>query len=167
MIEIKKASLEHVEGISRVCIEGCLDTYKEIKSIENIERNNQIFYNYERIIEELNEMEGWDGYIVALDQSQVVGAIGGGMISSGKSEVFVLYLDPERRGEGIGTKLLDFLTAIQREKGSKEQWVSVQKGNMKGIPFYEKRGFKKVAEQPAYSNIEGENYISLRYLRKI
>ena len=84
MIEIKKASLEHVEGISRVCIEGCLDTYKEIKSIENIERNNQIFYNYERITEELNESEGWDGYIVALDQNKVVGAIGGGMIDQVK-----------------------------------------------------------------------------------
>ena len=89
------------------------------------------------------------------------------MIDNDKSEVFVLYLDPARRGEGIGTKLLNFLTDIQRDKGAKEQWVSVQKGNMKGIPFYEKRGFKKVAEKLAYSNTEEENYISIRYSRKI
>ena len=167
MIKIKRAGLEHVEGISRVCREGWIDTYKGILSLENIERNNQIFYNHERITEEINESDGWDGYIVALDQDQVVGAIGGGMTGQDKSEVFVLYLDPKRRGEGIGTKLLDFLTAIQREKGAKEQWVSVQKGNMKGIPFYEKRGFEKIAEQPTYSNAKGENYISLRYSRKI
>lgn len=167
MIEIKRACKEHVEGISSVCCEGCLDTYKGIRSIENIERNNQRFYNYDRILNELNESAGWDGYIVALDKSKVVGAIGGGMIDKDKSEVFVLYLDPDRRREGIGTKLLDFLTNIQREKGSKEQWVSVQKGNMKGIPFYEKKGFNKVTEKLAYSNTEDENYISLRYSRNM
>lgn len=140
MIEIKRAGKEHVEGIARVCSEGCLDTYRGIRSIENIKRNNQRFYNHERLVKEVNESAGWDGYIVALDQGYVVGAIGGGMIGKNMSEVFVLYLDPSRRGEGIGTKLLNFLTDIQREKGSKEQWVSVQKGNLKGIPFYEGEG---------------------------
>ena len=167
MVDIRRASAEHVEGISRVCCEGCLDTYEGIRNIENIKRNNQRFYNYDRISKELVEGDGWDGYIVAVDGTEVVGAIGGGMIDNDKSEVFVLYLDPARRGEGIGTKLLNFLTAIQRDKGAKEQWVSVQKGNMKGIPFYEKRGFKKVEEKLAYSNTEEENYISIRYSRKI
>lgn len=167
MIEIKRAGKEHVEGIASVCSDGCLDTYKGIRSIENIKRNNQRFYNHERLVKEVNESTGWDGYIVALDQEYVVGAIGGGMIGKNMSEVFVLYLDPSRRGEGIGTKLLNFLTDIQREKGSKEQWVSVQKGNMKGIPFYEKKGFTKVNEKLAYSNTADESYISLRYSREI
>ncbi|WP_339226386.1 GNAT family N-acetyltransferase [Oceanobacillus sp. FSL K6-2867] len=167
MVAIKSAEIEHVQGIARVCCEGCMDTYKGIRSPENIERNNQRFYNRERILGEIGESAGWDGYIVALDQNEVVGAIGGGMLDNKESEVYVLYLDPNRRGEGIGTKLLDFLTDIQRKKGAKKQWVSVQKGNMKGIPFYERRGFRKVAEQPAYSNAGNEDYLSLRYLREI
>lgn len=167
MVDIKRASEEHIEGISRVCCEGCLDTYQGIRSIENIKRNNQRFYNYGRLFGELSEGDGWDGYIVAVDGREVVGAIGGGMIDKDKSEVFVLYLDPDRRGEGIGTKLLKFLSDIQREKGAIEQWVSVQEGNMKGIPFYEARGFSKVTEKLAYSNTEDESYISIRYSRKI
>ncbi|UOR12807.1 GNAT family N-acetyltransferase [Halobacillus amylolyticus] len=167
MIEIKRASTEHVEGISRVCSEGCLDTYKGIRSDENIRRNNKRFYNHERIYRELSESEGWDGYIVELDNGVVVGAIGGGRIDLNKSEIYVLYLDPTRRGEGIGTQLLRYLTEVQIEKGAKEQWVSVQKGNYKGIPFYEAKGFTKNSEKMAYSNTSDENYVSLRLVRKI
>ena len=167
MVTIKRAEMVHVDGIARVCCEGCIETYKGIRSIANIERNNQRFYNHERISKEIGESPGWDGYIVALDHNAVVGAIGEGMLHNEVSEVYVLYLDPNRRGEGIGTKLLDFLTTIQREKGAKKQWVSVQKGNRKGIPFYERRGFCKVSEQLAYSNTGDEDYLSLRYVRGI
>lgn len=167
MVTIKRAEIEHVNGIARVCCEGCMDTYKGIRSPENIERNNQRFYNPERISKEIGESPGWEGYIVALDQNKVVGAIGGGMLDNEESEVYVLYLAPNRRGEGIGTKLLDFLSDMQRAKGAKKQWVSVQKGNMKGIPFYERRGFRKVSEQLAYSNTGEEDYLSLRYVREI
>ncbi|GAB3048305.1 GNAT family N-acetyltransferase [Virgibacillus ainsalahensis] len=167
MIEIKRASVEHVNGISNVCSNGCLDTYEGIRSKENIIRNNEIFYNHDRISSELEEADGWDGYFVALDDGKVVGAIGGGMIAPDKSEVFVLYLESGRRGEGIGTKLLAHLTDVQKEKGAIEQWVSVQKGNHKGIPFYEARAFQMDSEQAAYSNAPGEDYVSLRYVREI
>jgi hypothetical protein len=30
---------------------------------------------------------------------------------------------------------------VQKEKGATQQWVSVAKGNQKGIPFYEAKGF--------------------------
>ncbi|UOQ47132.1 hypothetical protein MUN88_13720 [Gracilibacillus caseinilyticus] len=48
MVKIKSAEREHIEGISTVCCEGCRDTYKGIRSDVNIERNNQLFYNYTR-----------------------------------------------------------------------------------------------------------------------
>ncbi|MGG3690400.1 hypothetical protein [Caldifermentibacillus hisashii] len=48
-----------------------------------------------------------------------------------------------------------------------EQWVSVAKGNMKGIPFYEARGFVFQHERASYGNAEGEDYVSLRYFRKL
>lgn len=167
MINVKRVDKEHVEGISIVCSEGCLDTYKGIRSEENIIRNNEIFYNHGRIYREITETDGWDGYFVAVDNGIVVGAIGGGMIDDYKSEIFVLYLDPARRGEGIGTQLVRHITDIQIEKGAKEQWVSVQKGNYKGIRFYEARGFVKDSEQPAYSNTADEDYVSLMYVREI
>ena len=168
MIVVKKATPEHVEGISRVCTEAFWATYQGIYSREHIERVNREFYNHKRILSEVTETtREWNGYYVALDDDTVVGAIGGGMIDEHVSEVFVLYLDLKRRREGIGTLLLDALTEVQQEKGANEQWVSVAKGNQKGIPFYEAKGFVKQSERSSYGNTSDENYISIRYCRKI
>ena len=169
MIEIVKANKSHVEGIKKVCSEAYWATYEELRSEEYLKRVIKEFYNHERILKEVSETgREWGGYFVAVEDKEVVGAIGGGMINEGAGEIFVLYLDPNRRNEGIGTKLLDVLTKQQKEEfQATEQWVSVAKGNQKGIPFYEARGFKYNNEQRAYGNAEGDHYISLRYVRRI
>jgi GNAT superfamily N-acetyltransferase len=168
MITVKQAEPQHTEGIAKVCSDGYRATYKETHSEDYIERIIGEFYNHDRIREEIGSSgPGWDGWYVALEEDKVVGAIGGGMLDETKGEVYVLYLDPVRRGEGIGTLLLNALTEVQKEKGATEQWVSVAKGNQKGIPFYEARGFQFVMEQQSFGNGKQEDYVSLRYCRKI
>jgi GNAT superfamily N-acetyltransferase len=61
------------------------------------------YYAPERIRREVAAPEGWDGWIVAVEDESVIGAGGGGITQPGVGEIFVLYLDPTRRGEGIGT----------------------------------------------------------------
>ncbi|RFU66887.1 GNAT family N-acetyltransferase [Bacillus sp. V59.32b] len=166
MITIQKAEPEHVEGIAKVCSDGYRATYQETHTQEYIERIISEFYNHERILKEIFERQpGWNGWFVALEEGIVVGAGGGGMTGPATGEVFVLYLDPQRRNEGIGTKLLATITEEQIRQGANEQWVSVSKGNDKGIPFYEARGFVKDSEKSSYGNSEGEDYTSLRYRR--
>jgi GNAT superfamily N-acetyltransferase len=169
MIKICKANMIHVQGIAKVCSEGYRATYGETHSKEYIERIISEFYNTDRIVNEVTKTSRyWGGYFVAIENDEVVGAVGGGMINDTAGEVFVLYLDPNRRNEGIGTKLLAAITKQQKEEfNASEQWVSVQKGNEKGIPFYEARGFIFQHEQNGYGNAEGEEYISLRYCRPI
>ncbi|MBO8173107.1 MAG: GNAT family N-acetyltransferase [Bacillaceae bacterium] len=169
MIKIVKADTRHVAGIAKVCRDGYWATYSELRSEEYINRIIKEFYNHERIQREVTETtRAWGGYFVAVEDNEVIGAIGGGMIDNTAGEVFVLYVDPDRRNEGIGTMLLDALTKQQKEMfNATEQWVSVVKGNQKGIPFYEAKGFVFKKEQKGYGNLEGEHYISLRYYRKI
>ncbi|SDM62374.1 GNAT family N-acetyltransferase [Bacillus sp. OK048] len=169
MIEICKANPEHVQGIAKVCSDGYRATYGVTHTQEYIERIIKEFYNTERIRNEVvNTSRHWGGYFVAVENGEVIGAGGGGMISDSVGEVFVLYLDPNRRNCGIGTKLLVAITKQQKDEfHAREQWVSIQKGNNKGIPFYEARGFTFQHEQHGYSNEEGENYLSLRYCRSI
>jgi len=169
MIKIRKANESHVAGIAKVCSDGYWATYNELRNEEYIKRIVQEFYNLERIQSEVSKTsKEWGGYFVAIEENEVIGAIGGGMISDTSGEVFVLYLNPNRRNEGIGTMLLDALTKQQKEEfNATEQWVSVAKGNQKGIPFYEAKGFTFEKEQKGYGNSEEENYISLRYYRKI
>ncbi|MBC5637285.1 GNAT family N-acetyltransferase [Ornithinibacillus sp. BX22] len=162
MMEIKKANKSHVSGIVKVCTEANWATYRSIYKKEYIESIIATYYNDERILEEVSSSsKDWGGYFVALDQDEVVGVAGGGMISDLDAEVYVLYLDPNRRNEGIGSLLLNAVTEQQEEYGARIQWVSVQKGNKKAIPFYEAKGFKVVTEE------ESDGYQSLRYSRQI
>ena len=169
MAVIQKAQQEHVKGIARVCTEGYWATYSEMYSADYIAAVIEEFYNEQRILEEVdNSSREWGGYFVALENSEVVGAGGGGMISGKEGEIFVLYLDPRRLGEGIGTKLLEAITRQQKEEfGAQEQWVSVAKGNEKGIPFYEAREFISCSELSATHSSAEEKIVSVRYWRKL
>ena len=78
----------------------------------------------------------------------MIGAGGGGITQPGVGEIFVLYLDPTRRGEGIGTLILDAITEQERAQGAREQWVSVEPENRKGLPFYFAVASKYTASGP-------------------
>ncbi|WP_082234517.1 GNAT family N-acetyltransferase [Halobacillus massiliensis] len=168
MISVITAVASHIEGIRKVCIEGNKETYQHIYQPEYLNRVIKEYYNKDRILKETTELSrDWGGYFVALDGEDVVGAAGGGMTGSIDSELYVLYLNPNRRNEGIGTLLLEAVTRQQKEWGAETQWVSVQKGNDKGIPFYEARGFSFDKEEKGFGTKEDEEYISLRYKRMI
>lgn len=166
MITIQRAKPEHIHGIARVCVDSYWATYGEILSTEYIERMIKEFYTLERLLKEVTTTSRtWNGWIVAIEDEDVIGAGVGGMISENHGELFVLYAHPERRKEGIGSMILDAVTDELIKYGAKEQWVNVTKGNTKGIPFYEAKGFHFIHEQDEYGIIEGEDFKALRYHR--
>ena len=168
MIMIQKATTDHIEGIAKVCIDAYWATYKELLSHDYIKRMINEFYTYDKLFKDVTVTNrSWNGWTVALDNGEVVGAGAGGMISENHGELFVLYLDPNRRNEGLGTKILEAITTELKTYGAKEQWVSVTKYNDKAIPFYEAKGFNFIHEQDEYGIIEGEDYQALRYHRII
>ncbi|MBB6635436.1 GNAT family N-acetyltransferase [Cohnella thailandensis] len=163
MIEIKRADSTHVQGIAEVCAQANRATYGEIYAKEYLEEIIAKYYTPERIAEEVGSpTRAWGGYWVAVEKDRVIGAGGGGMIGDAESEIFALYVSPDRRNEGIGSLLIEAITAQQKEFGAAAQWISVQKGNHKGIPFYEARGFELQGEEE-----EEHGYLSLRYKRVI
>ena len=149
MVQIRKAVLDDADGICRVCSAGWRNTYKQIYPEDYIERVIGEYYNPERVRREIMHPDWWDGWLVADKDGIVVGAGGGGMTGPTTGEVFVLYLDPNYRYQGIGTMLLNAITEQQKQQGAREQWVSVGKINQKGIPFYEARGFVCKGERPS------------------
>ncbi|REJ10948.1 GNAT family N-acetyltransferase [Halobacillus trueperi] len=169
MVEILKAEPPHVDGIVRVCSEGNRTTYADLYPADYIEQIIQQFYTRERIMDEVTHTgKEWSGYIVAVDKGKVVGACGGGMIDEEACELYVMYLDPSRKREGIGTKLLEaFVKQQKKECVAKKLWVSVQEGNDQGIPFYEAKGFAFSHSQKGYGSKEAEKYTSLRYWKFI
>lgn len=143
MIEIVQATPDDAEGISSMCRAAWRATYRELFTDDYIERVIVRYYNLERIKREVGgpPTREWGGYLIAKERGAVIGATGGGMIAPGVGEIFVLYLNPARLGEGIGSRLLEALTEQQRGFGATEQWVSAEKRNGKGLPFYLAKGF--------------------------
>ena len=164
---IRRAETRDAEGISRVCAAGWRDTYHGLKEPERIEAVIAECYAPERISREIAAPEGWDGWIVAVEDDIVLGAGGGGITEPGVGEVFVLYLDPTRRGEGIGTLILAAITEQQRAQGAGEQWVSVEPENTKGLPFYFARGFEVQGQRPEWGTAPEEGRVSLRLMRRL
>ena len=168
MIAVRKATEYEVDGIIKVCSDGYRVTYEELLPQEYIEKIISEFYYEERIRKEILETSvSWNGWYVAIDNNEVVGAGGGGFISDDVAELYVLYLNPNRKREGIGSKLLAAITNEQIEKGAVEQWVSVAKDNHLATPFYESVGFEYISEQPSYELPKEEGFVSLRYKRKL
>ena len=166
MIEIRKANLSDVQGIIRVCSDAYRTTYPGLLPQRYIEKIIGDFYYEERIRNEIvTTGHEWNGWYVALENGEIVGAGGGGFLGETVAELFVLYLDPARKREGIGSRLLESITAEQIRRGAKEQWVSVAKDNVMAIPFYEAVGFQYQGRQPAYGLPEEEGFVSLRYRR--
>ncbi|GAK14677.1 GNAT family N-acetyltransferase [Geomicrobium sp. JCM 19039] len=168
MVHVQLAGDEHVEGIIRVCRAGYRDVSEGILSEETIKKNCEAYYNRVRIATEVNAPTSrWGGYFVALDGEAVVGAAGGGMIDDKTSRLYVIYLDPSRRNEGIGSKLLDAVTLQQQQFGAKDQVVTVQRDNQKGIPFYEARRFRYEKEFRGKNLHDEPNNIVWQYRRKL
>jgi ribosomal protein S18 acetylase RimI-like enzyme len=144
-------------------------TYGELFSDDYIERLIEKYYNVERVKQEVTTVDNkWHGYFVAEQHGNIVGVIGGGMIDKTNGEIYVFYVDPDRRGAGLGSRLLSFYTKLQKHVyGAEQQWVSVAKGNKYGIPFYEAKGFTYVREEISYGATEEDEDVSLVYSRRI
>jgi ribosomal protein S18 acetylase RimI-like enzyme len=168
-VTIRRAARNDTTAMTDVLVSSQWFTYGNLYSKDYIIKLIDQYYNVKRIEQEIVSInEEWHGYFIAELDGRIVGAIGGGMTSETAGEVYVFYLDPLMRGMGIGTRLLDFFTKIQKYTyGAREQWVSVAKGNDYGIPFYEARGFIFQHEELAYGTSKEDQDISLKYKREL
>lgn len=91
-----------------------------------------------------------DHCLVAEDEGKVVGAVWTRIMNDyghidDKTPSFAISLYREYRGRGIGTKLMQEMLNLLKEKGYKRASLAVQKANY-AVRMYKKVGFKTVDE---------------------
>ena len=91
-----------------------------------------------------------DHCIVADDNGKVVGAVWTRIMDDyghvdDETPSFAISLYKEYRGLGIGTRLMENMLALLKEKGYVRASLAVQKANY-AVRMYEKVGFKTVGE---------------------
>lgn len=168
MVDVRQATPDDVPDIIHVCRRAWSVTYADLHTEDYIARVLDEYYNPERVLKEVRETSrNWNGYWVAERDGQILGCIGGGVNEKNAGHIYVFYVLPELKRQGIGSALLEQFTQYQQETyGITEQWVtSVTEGNLMAIPFYEGQGFflDHATENPEGSHLPG----NLHYHRSL
>ena len=91
-----------------------------------------------------------DHCIVAEDDGKVIGAVWTRIMNDyghvdDDTPSFAISLYKEYRGRGIGTRMMNEMLALLKEKGYKHASLAVQKANY-AVRMYENVGFRKIDE---------------------
>ena len=168
MATVRAARDEDVAAIVDICARGYRHTYPTLLSSEFIERMLAESYTPELVAKQIAAAPpDWLGYQVAEENGRVLGVAAGGLTAPGTGELFMLYLDPDERGRGLGTLLLDHVTGQLRGQGATEMWAAVLAGNDQGIPFYRARGFREVRRRRTIGSTEADNAWSCLFSRPV
>jgi ribosomal-protein-alanine N-acetyltransferase len=77
-------------------------------------------------------------------------------VAAGEAHILNLCVDPQFRQLGYGERLLDDVLERARQADVKEVFLEVRPSNQSAIGLYQKKGFRKIANRPAYyQSVEG------------
>jgi ribosomal-protein-alanine N-acetyltransferase len=98
-------------------------------------------------------------YTVAKDANGVVVGYAGMWVVMGEMHVTTIAVDPERRGQRIGERLLVDLVKFGMAHGANHATLEVREHNRVARNLYHKYGFVEVAVRRSYYSDNGENAI--------
>ena len=138
-----KDSLE----IASLIKDGWNSAYKGIISDEDLKN-----INVEKMSERwANIIEKEENIYIYKEENKVLGVIRFGKCEEinyqNIGEIFCLYVRPEEKRKGIGSKLFEFAKNKLIEDGYEKMLIWCLKGNMQGANFYKKNGGDKIRER--------------------
>lgn len=81
-------------------------------------------------------------------------------------EIDQFYLSPSVIGEGLGSRLMEFVLKDFSDRGYKQSVLFVMEGNERAVRFYERKGFKPDGFFSVCVNLSGKNR-GIRYVKKL
>ena len=118
--EMKEADAERVAEIEKVSISP---PWSE-ESLKNAILKEETFY---AVCESGGKIKAYAGMWLAADEA----------------EITAVAVEPESRGAGLGTDMVNYMIAQGRDKGVKSFFLEVRKSNTAAIALYKKCGFEE------------------------
>jgi diamine N-acetyltransferase len=138
------ADAETVQAIAR---EAWHHAYPHLFTPRVIDDYIDEHYAPEQLRALVPELEsGRQFFQVAVDDEQVIGFCHLGLTDRG-AQLFRIYLRPPYVGQGVGRRLLELGEAFLRARGVERYFCYVNKGNLVGQRFYDRQGFRHLAEE--------------------
>lgn len=162
-VAIRPATPEDVPGVQRVARRGWHAAYDDVLGPTAVDRQVDAWYDESTVRDAVERPS--TTYVVAVDDERVVGYASGapanGPTDPATARLETIYVDPERWGEGIGSRLLAAVTERLRERGFRRVVISVLAANDLARAFYEANGFDVLERRT--TSLVGEEYEELVY----
>ncbi len=147
-LELRPATPDDVPRLKELGVSGWETTYHEFISPAN--RSSYLagpFWSLERLTTIITD-QACLALVAVDDRDLPAGFLTVEPIEDGVIELTRLYVDPETRGSGIGTALVDAAIAWSHERGACSMLVNVFADNHAGRRFYERAGFSLSRVEP-------------------
>ena len=96
------------------------------------------------------------GYIcTVLERGEEIAGYAILSIAAGEAHILNLCVDPLFRALGYGTRLLNEILERARKAEVKAVFLEVRPSNSSALSLYRKKGFRKIANRPAYYQASG------------
>jgi ribosomal protein S18 acetylase RimI-like enzyme len=145
-IEIKKASLSHLEVLQIISIQTFSETFAEVNTPENIENYNRESFNLEQLTSELNNPNSQ--FFIAYSDSEPIGYLklnfGNAqteILNDDALEIHRIYVSQAFHGKKVGQLLLDKAIEVAQQTTTDYIWLGVWEENHRALRFYTKNGF--------------------------
>ena len=147
-VSVRAAMVEDVAEVQRVARRAWHATYGEFLPTEAIDAILADWYAAEEIEGAITSERSV--YLVA-DGEEIAGYASAAPIDTEdddpEAQLYAIYVDPDRWGDGIGTALLDGVISRLAERDVERLRVEVLADNTVGVSFYESRGFERTDER--------------------
>ena len=87
---------------------------------------------------------------VALDRGDDVVGYSILSVAAGEAHILNLCVDPNSRALGYGDRLLEEILIRAKGASVKQVFLEVRPSNVHAVSMYKKKGFRQIAERPAY-----------------
>jgi len=144
MTEFKSISNSDFQQVYELASEIWNNNYKGIISQKQIDYMLNMMYNTKRLQQDLNESYQWE---LIINDGENIGYLAYVIKKDNRVFLSKIYLKTSAQGLGIGKKSLNRIKEYAKVSCCTSVYLTVNKGNKKGVRAYHNAGFNIIDEE--------------------
>jgi N-acetylglutamate synthase-like GNAT family acetyltransferase len=141
-MQFRKAVISDIPVIQQIAEKAWRPTYSHILSEEQTIYMLDMMYGTEVLMKQINSQIA---FYLAVEEDLVIGYFAMEITEPSKMKLHKIYLDPDQKSKGAGTKIIEFIKDVAFKAGVRQIELNVNKFNS-AVQFYEKIGFFRAKE---------------------
>ncbi|WP_395783549.1 GNAT family N-acetyltransferase [Aquirufa sp.] len=141
-MQFRKAVISDIPVIQQIAEKAWRPTYSHILSEDQTIYMLAMMYGTEVLMKQINSQIA---FYLAVEEDLVIGYFAMEITEPSKMKLHKIYLDPDQKSKGAGTKIIEFIKDVAFKAGVRQIELNVNKFNS-AVQFYEKIGFFRAKE---------------------